>query len=283
MTWLPWTLEYTKRGIEFAVKKAVEAAKAAEAARKTAPPDDAAESPYASQYESTDRATVDQRAKAISNLEKQGFTHIRLPENGAYYYQLDKDRWGDHQYPKVGQDPSPARTLAKSGCAPTALAIVDATLRGTRTTPPEVAQFAVHHGRSGSPDGYGSNTPGMVKDWAKEHNLNRVEIKDKDMDKLRDGLDAGGVAVVMVKPNSIFNKGGHVIAITGYAVDKDGKEWFFVADPGHKNPKTSDDLVVDKALHRGAGRVRVSREALEEDMRTAYVLSNPAPAKDDHA
>lgn len=132
----------------------------------------------------------------------------------------------------------------------------------------------MQHKRSGKPGSYGSNTPGLVKDWAAAHDLNRVEVKDTDT--LRDGLKEGGVAVVMVKPNSIFNKGGHVIAITGHAFDKDGKEWFFVADPGHKNPKTSDDLVVDEDLHRGAGRVRVSKEALEKDMRTAYVLSNPA-------
>jgi hypothetical protein len=278
MTWLPWTLEYTKRGMEFAIKKAAEA-KAADAARTTSPPDDAAESPYASEYKRSDRPTVDERATATRHLEAQGFTDIHLPDNGAYFYQLDK-RWAGDDYPKVGLEPysegGPKRTIGGEGCAPSALAIVDATLRGTKTTPPEVADFAKEHKRNGKPGGYGSNTPGLVKDWAEEHNLNRVEIKDKDMEKLRDGLGAGGVAVVMVKPNSIFNKGGHVIAITGYAVDKDGKEWFFVADPGHKNPKTSDDLVVDDELHRGAGRVRVSKEALEKDMRTAYVLSNPA-------
>ena len=35
MSWLPWRLEYTKQGIEFAIKKAADAA--AEA-KKTAPP-----------------------------------------------------------------------------------------------------------------------------------------------------------------------------------------------------------------------------------------------------
>lgn len=272
MSWLPWTLEYTKRGLEFAIKKA--AAEAARAAAKVAaPPDVADESPYASEYKNSDRASDAQHALAIAHLEKQGFTHIDLPENGAYFYQLDKDRWGDHQYPKVGQDPSPERTLAASGCAPTALAIVHATLRPGKTTPPEVADFAVDHKKSGKPGSYGSNTPGLVKDWAEAQHLDRVEVKDTD--KLREGLTAGGVAVVMVKPNSIFNKGGHVIAITGSAL-KDGKVWFFVADPGHKNPKTSSDLVVDDDLHRGAGRVMVSQEALEKDMRIAYVLSNPS-------
>jgi hypothetical protein len=140
-----------------------------------------------------------------------------------------------------------------------------------------VADFSVSHQRSGKPDGYGSNTPGLVKDWAREHNLD-LEVT-QDLDRLHEGLKDGAVAVVNVKPDSIFNKGGHVIVINGYAVDKDGKEWFFVADPGHKNPKAQEDLVVEggkDGLHHAAGRVRVSREALAKDLRNAYVLSNPA-------
>lgn len=266
---LPWVLEYSRRGLEAAASR--------EAARRSAetpgPPDPppAPEDPPTTEYKSSDRATDPERAKAMDRLGKEGFTDIHLPPNGAYFYQLDKDRWGSQPYPKVGQEPSPARTIGKAGCAPSALAIAAATLSAaSRTTPREVAAFSVEHGYSGKPGGYGSNVKGLVKAWAAEHGLHREVVTDADA--LRAGLDANGVAVVSVR-GGVFNPSGHVIVINGYARDKDGKEWFFVADPGHKNPKPP--LVVEKDLHRGAGRVRVRREDLEKDMREAYVLSNP--------
>lgn len=272
MGWaLPWVLEYAKRGMEVASREA--AKKVAEKAAETLGPPDpppAPEDPPANEYKSSDRATDAELAKARAKLEKEGFTDIHLPPSGVYFYQLDKDRWGSEPYPKVGQKRSSARTIGGEGCAPSALAIADATLRTTsRTTPREVAAYAVQEGYSGKPGSYGSNVKGLVKAWAEEHGLHREVLEDAD--GVRAGIDAKGVAVVSVR-GGVFNPSGHVIVINGYARDKDGKEWFFVADPGHKNPKPP--LVVEKDLHRGAGRVRVRKEDLEKDMRVAYVLSN---------
>jgi hypothetical protein len=237
------------------------------------------ENKHASEFEPKDRATDGQRDKAMAKLEAEGFTDIHLPDNGAYFAQVDKGRWATYEYPKQGQEPGPERTLASAGCAPSSLAIADATLRGTRTTPPEVADYAVKHGSSGDPKSQGTDTGAMVKRWAKEHDLDLNVTKD--VDALRDGLADGGVALVSVK-GGIFSPGGHVIAVNGYAKDKDGNEWFFVANPGKQSAKTipgeggePPQLVVDKDLHHGAGRVRVSKEALIEHMRKAYVLSNP--------
>jgi hypothetical protein len=223
-----------------------------------------------------DVATDAQRDKAISSLEAQGFRDIHLPRNGAYYAQVDNKRWALEPYPKHGLEPGPERTIASAGCAPASLAMADATLRGTRTTPPEVADFAVRHGASGDPKKQGTDTGKMVRAWADERHLDLDVVKN--MDDLRKGLEAGGVALVSVgKNDKLFSPGGHVMCVNGYAVDKDGKEWFFLANPGRQSAK--DDprgIVVDEGLHHGAGRVRVSREALEKYMGKAWVLSNPA-------
>ncbi len=222
-----------------------------------------------------DVASDGQRDKAISTLEAEGFTDIHLPKNGAYYAQVDNKRWASEPYPKHGLPPGPDRTIANAGCAPAALAMADATLRGTRTTPPEVADFTVKHGASGDPKSQGTDTGAMVRAWAKDKNLD-VDVV-KNLDAVKKGLADGGVALVSVgKNDKLFSPGGHVMCVNGYAVDKDGKEWFFLANPGRQSA-TSDarGIVVEDGLHHGAGRVRVSREALETYMHNAWVLSNP--------
>ena len=46
----------------------------------------------------------------------------------------------------------------------------------------------------------------------------------------------GGVAVVGVG-NGHFADEAHVVVINGYAKDKDGKEWFFVVNPGRRDQR----------------------------------------------
>jgi hypothetical protein len=233
----------------------------------------------------------------MKRLEDQRFTDIHLPKNGVFYGQNDKSRWAEEPYPKGGNAPhtegGPKRTIADAGCAPAAVAIADSILRGTRTTPPEVAAFSVANKASGNPPRSGSHTAKLAKAWAREHNLKHEHTKS--VDDVRKGLENGGVAIVNVK-GGIFNRrtfndsdadppggGGHEIVVIGYATDKDGKEWFFVSNPGKdasvKNQGSG--LVVEDTpkpgLHHGAGRVRVSRETLEKYMKNgAHMLSNPA-------
>ena len=101
---------------------------------------------------------------------------------------------------------------------------------------------------------------------------------------------AVAVAVVQVK-GGIFNltdkgklpKTGHVIAVNGYAVDENGKEWFFVANPGmhgraikYADALAKEGVIVEKDLkHQGVGMVRVSREVLEDYMKGggAHILT----------
>jgi Peptidase_C39 like family len=257
-------------------------------------PQEESESPYASEFQAKDRVTDAQYQDTMDELRRLGFDPVVLPQNAVYFSQNDK-RWADHKYPKGqkkdGPPPDPDRALGGkegAGCAPTALAIADATLRGTRTTPPEVADFAVQNKASGNPPAAGSHTTRLVEKWAEQHGLHHEHTKD--VDTLVEGLDKGGVAVINVK-RGVFNSGkftdvdddpksggGHEIVVTGYAV-KDGKEWFFVANPGKDGSAVKmqgDGVQVDKDLHHAAGRVMVSREVLEKYVKNGiHVLSNP--------
>ena len=67
------------------------------------------------------------------------------------------------------------------------------------------------------------------------------------------------------------------MVINGYAKDKDGKEWFFVVNPGRRDQRDNkagvDSTVVQNdGLHHGAGRLRISREQLEKELRHGMVL-----------
>lgn len=289
MGWLAWTLEYAKVGVEYGARKLAEAAVA------KAIGDTGASSPPPKAGERGDRASDDQYKNALTALAALGFTDIHLPKSAAYFSQGDK-RWARYHFPK-SDDPDPVhstRTLQAGGCGPTSLAIAVATLRpDSNITPRDVAEFAVHNGFSGSVSSRGADVKSLVKEYAKANDLALDMIADKGsdaakVDRLRDELAHGGVAVVHVGPG-VFNypkdhpeqqpKGGHWIAVNGYAVDKDGKEWFFVANPGKD---ASAQTVADKGVivdrknfeHHGAGMVRVSRETLEGLMKETYVLKD---------
>jgi hypothetical protein len=252
-------------------------------------------SPYAGEFKAKDRVTDAEYEETKEALRKAGFEEpIVLPRNAVYFSQNDP-RWRDHKYPKQqkegGPPPDPDRALGGdegAGCAPTAVAIADATLRGTRTTPPEVADFAVHKKASGNPPAAGSHTTRLVEKWAAQHGLHHEHTKD--VDTMVEALGKGGVAVVNVKPG-VFNSsmkdvdadpkkkgGGHEIVVTGYAV-KDGKEWFFIANPGKDASAvkmTGSGAEIDGELHHAAGRVMVSREVLEKYVKNGiHILSNP--------
>jgi hypothetical protein len=180
-----------------------------------------------------------------------------------------------------------------AGCAPTALAMADVALRGGRTTPVSVAAFAVEHGVSGTAGAAGTDLRGLVRTWTAEHALQYEAIGGNDTavqaDRLRDGLMNGGVALVSVGPDAATGRGhftnrGHVVLVNGCAKDAQGKEWFFVADPGHRNHARSRNgllgadanLVQDRSLHHGAGQLRISREQLEREMKAAFIITNGA-------
>jgi hypothetical protein len=215
------------------------------------------------------------------------------------FAKLKKDPVTKKRVPVMEKDPvtgemvpvMETRTLRSGGCGPTSLAIAIATLRPeSGLTPTEVAEFAIEKRYSGRVGSSGARMS-MVDPLTEKYGLASETIKADDaqkIDKLKAGLHDGGVAVVHVGPG-IFNypdkdpnkkpSGGHWIAVIGYAVDKDGNEWFFVANPGKDGSVKSlpdKGLIVDEKIdHHGAGMVRVSRETLEGLMKETHMISDP--------
>ncbi len=236
------------------------------------------------------RAGPIEHSRAITTLEAQGFTEIHLAKNTPYFNQAHK-AWANHPYPKSPPTLGQSRTLAQSGCAPAALAIADAALRGSGTTPIHVADFAVQGGFSGTVGRSGSDAHGMGQAWAAAHGLTYTAATSKDqsknIDTLRDGINSGGVGVIGVGVDPSNGRGhftakGHVMVVNGYAKDGHGNEWFFIVDPGRNNQGRSphlgpdQSLVQDKALHLGAGQLRISREQIQAELRHGFVLTkNP--------
>jgi Peptidase_C39 like family len=218
--------------------------------------------------------------RAVSSLEAAGFTDIHLAK-GTPYYNQTRGPWAAYPYPKSGTAEDSTRTLRDAGCAPCALAMADATLRKSGATPREVADFAVEGGFSGSPTRFGSDTRGLAKAWAATHDLSYTLAASRDsgenVDAILRGLQADGVALAGVGPGHFTDK-SHVVLINGYAKDKDGQEWFFVANPGQENQARRMGLGVDEtvqqdvSLDASVGRVRISRAQLEAELNYACIL-----------
>jgi hypothetical protein len=218
--------------------------------------------------------------RAVSSLEAAGFTDIHLAKATPYYNQT-KAPWAAHPYPKNGGAEDSTRTLKDAGCAPCALAMADATLRRSETTPSHVADFAVEGGFSGSPTRFGSDTRGLTRAWAATHDLSYTLADSRDrgenVDAIRRGVQADGVALAGVGPGHFTDK-SHVVLINGYAKDKQGQEWFFIANPGQENQSRRKGLGVDETVQQdmsldpSVGAVRISRAQLEAELNYACIL-----------
>jgi hypothetical protein len=223
---------------------------------------------------------------SLAAIAAAGFSDVRL--SPVPYFNQANPAWSSHPYPKSPPVPGEERSLSKSGCCPTSLAMVDGGLRSSHATPAGVADFAVARGVSGSPKSVGTDTAGLARAWAREHGL-EVQVaaahdQARNVDVLAAGLAANGIALVSVGVDEQtgrghFTRSGHVVVINGCAI-KDGEQWFSVANPGrrdqgvpHRGLLGVDDAVVQvRGAHDGVGRVWISRSQLEAEMKRCYVF-----------
>lgn len=138
-------------------------------------------------------------------------------ENLTYYSQCDS-AWGGKAY-----GPS---TICKSGCGPTAMAMVISTLTSQRITPDVIANYSYSRGYY---DGNGTKW-GLMTDAPKNYNLKAVD-NGKDINAVQATIAAGGLVIASMGPGH-FTDGGHFIVIRG--VDSNGK--ILVADPNDGQP-----------------------------------------------
>ena len=111
-------------------------------------------------------------------------------------------------YPEGQREGLHSARIKEAGCAPTALAMADATLRGGGTLPADTAKFAVRsqaqrpaEGSAPTPTlwqglGQGARPDLHAGDFEEPH---QGEAQKENVDTIRDGLKNGGVAVVGVR------------------------------------------------------------------------------------
>ncbi len=136
-------------------------------------------------------------------------------ETDVTYFNQTDSRWSDLPYGKTG-------TIGRSGCGPTALAIVVSSLSGKTVTPPEIADWAERNGYY--VEGKGSRHT-LIPDGARHYGLSAEGI-GRDGQKVADAL-ADGKLVIAVMSKGHFTSQGHFIVLCG--VKEDGK--ILVADP----------------------------------------------------
>jgi hypothetical protein len=156
----------------------------------------------------------------------------------VYYNQTDA-RWGSIMYGKTG-------TISSSGCGPTALAIVVASLKDSGITPPDVAKWAADNGYRAEGNG---SYHSLMTDGARHYGLT-VEAIGNDGNKLVEALKDGKLAIAIMAKGH-FTRAGPFIVLRG--VTADGK--ILVADPSSINRSNQEwDLkLILNETRRGAG------------------------------
>ena len=144
----------------------------------------------------------------------------------------------------------------------------------------------MNHRVSGAPGGSGTDTAGLARAWADNQGLALIAARSSDQSKnvdvLKAGLLADGIALVSVGPGH-FTKEGHVLVVNGCAL-RDGQEWFAVANPGRANqahsdrglPTTDANVTQIAGASNGIGQVWISRTQLEAELKRCFVFRSGA-------
>lgn len=140
--------------------------------------------------------------------------------NFVYYNQADP-KWGSLRYVR-------GDTIASSGCAATALAMVWATYKGdTSITPATV--FALGNGNGALVNGWLSRD-GCVNATNSNPEFGCTAVHKLDWQSAYAALDRGGAVMVVGSGNAPFTSGGHWFLIIGYEGNT-----AYLADPGHRS------------------------------------------------
>lgn len=134
--------------------------------------------------------------------------------------------------PAWKNSPYGSSTIGKSGCGPSAMAMIITALTGQKITPVDTANYAASKGLyiagQGSSWGIG---PVLAEHWGL-----KAEPIGADLARITSTLQAGGLVIAAGQGATPFTSGGHFIVIR--AVTAGGK--FRVGDSGHRNTSDQD-------------------------------------------
>ena len=159
-----------------------------------------------------------------------------LNENGAVVtaafkstvnYKQHDSRWGKKVYTSCGNK---SQTMSNSGCGPTAMANVIATLVDSKVTPWDLAQLAMKWGDRTKNSGTATSFFRHIQEYYKFKKM----VGTGSLDVLKACLDAGGYVVCRMGAG-YWTNGGHYITAWKY-----DKEYIYCNDPSSPTSKRSE-------------------------------------------
>lgn len=139
-------------------------------------------------------------------------------------YKQGDSRWGSKMYSSTGNK---KQTMANSGCGPTAMADVVATLKDASVNPYTLAELSMANGHRTSSGGTAWSFFPFIAEYYKFSKL----VQTDSFAALQACLDAGGYVVCSMGPG-YWTKGGHFICAWKY----DGS-YIYCNDPASKTRK----------------------------------------------
>lgn len=139
-----------------------------------------------------------------------------IPTNGFVYYSQYDPAWATTAYGSTG------KTIRSSGCGPTSMAMIVATMNQNAAITPKT--IATKYSKHYVPGGGSSHE--LFGDVAKDYGLESKSISVSQT-AVTDALKSGGMVVATGKGSYPFTDSGHIIVIRGLTAD--GK--FLVGNP----------------------------------------------------
>lgn len=155
-----------------------------------------------------------------------------MSKKPIYYSQVDP-KWKDKMYSAIGD---PSQTIGRTGCGPTAAAMVAATfLKDPKITPVGLAAFSVSHGHRTKDNGTSFS---LFEDVGKEFGFDVIYTWDfnKALQAIKDGFLVIGRA-----KKGLWTSGGHFILWYGIEAERrpNGQQWVLINDPNSTAPNKS--------------------------------------------
>ncbi len=154
----------------------------------------------------------------------------QVSADGFIIYKQNDPKWADEPYGVGG------RTIASSGCGPSAMAMIITSLTGTEVTPSETAAYGNRPDvRTYTSDG-GSDGVALAEKIAPQWGLTARYIGASETE-INNTLKSGGLVIVSGRGGLPFSTGGHFVVIR--ALTDTGK--WLVGDSSHGSvePDTS--------------------------------------------
>lgn len=187
--------------------------------------------------------TTTNTATSSCSTSSGGEIGWKLTGSGALVnYDQTDPKYSNHPYGK-GKTP-----IGESGCGPTSVAMVVATLTGDKSINPITIADKYgdqYHTSAGS-------SHELFTTAAKDYNLNMVNL-GTDLSKVPEIIKAGGLVIISVDPG-YFTNNGHIMVIRAITTDGTG---FYLADPnGQGLHGDSETKSYDAAFLQGQGALK---------------------------